>query len=595
MLDPRDTGNGIYVGQMRSEYLVSYQHEYPERVKSLLDDALGEKFVESLKKGVESVIDKTDESIWFIRELEVSCSLNIALERDACTELIAGETFKELLLALRQSESDEVVHFPNKTSFLKSFIVSLLKSDAWEKWYYQSLEGLKYVPVSQAVRSVLNQKDTDTWAVLAELKQSEFSLLLNQFSSLDIRRLLLEYKADTSAIIGIEILQGQFLSHLTKLLKADWVANPDRVERDGLSFLRSMSQKGIIPDAESIKIVRALFTYFALLGDANSKLRSKYRKHIVSSNLSLLIKDIGAKLVDDLAPIVHLPSEFIQQLTDLFERPSNAKSEESGQQYQSPFGGLVRLLPVLDEINFKEICKDWQELDGVSAEIVLRHLVLSSCLGSEKRSRVYVDSLLSYLQGFEPHSNLGDAQDWLSNQITTLGVTGILKTAKESNTVPFGESQIVIELSKKHSYEFDREKNYGRWCGIRMTRSEDLGKDSGDEFRDENTHLADLEFLLKGPLFERQKILDAEKIVASLAQWTMRRFAQGLTGFANSSLEYLAENFLSCQAKLSQEEDRILVEMDSVSLQFILNMIGRARGSFELSWLTDSRLEIYTL
>jgi hypothetical protein len=79
------------------------------------------------------------------------------------------------------------------------------------------------------------------------------------------------------------------------------------------------------------------------------------------------------------------------------------------------------------------------------------------------------------------------------------------------------------------------------------------------------------------------------------AQRVLRRLAAGLPGFALSSLPYLQKNFLDFTAEVEVDENgsRWLVQLGKPPLNLVLVMTGRTRTQLELSWLPDTRLELY--
>jgi hypothetical protein len=77
-----------------------------------------------------------------------------------------------------------------------------------------------------------------------------------------------------------------------------------------------------------------------------------------------------------------------------------------------------------------------------------------------------------------------------------------------------------------------------------------------------------------------------------LAQRTLRRFAKGLIGFADSSAEYLGENLLSGGGAVRCADDSIEVVLPAVPLQLVLRIAGWHRREYSTPWLAPRMVRV---
>jgi hypothetical protein len=84
-----------------------------------------------------------------------------------------------------------------------------------------------------------------------------------------------------------------------------------------------------------------------------------------------------------------------------------------------------------------------------------------------------------------------------------------------------------------------------------------------------------------------------EPEIDALAAGVLADFANRLPGFAESSRDFLFENFLACDATIEREEHRSIVTIGRAPLRLILNIAGINRQHYELSWFRGHRFELY--
>jgi hypothetical protein len=83
-----------------------------------------------------------------------------------------------------------------------------------------------------------------------------------------------------------------------------------------------------------------------------------------------------------------------------------------------------------------------------------------------------------------------------------------------------------------------------------------------------------------------------EALRDQLAERTLRKFAQGLIGFGDSSLAHLRDNFLTGGGQMRVDDESISVRLPSVPLQLVLRIAGWHGREYEVPWLAPRIVRI---
>jgi hypothetical protein len=77
---------------------------------------------------------------------------------------------------------------------------------------------------------------------------------------------------------------------------------------------------------------------------------------------------------------------------------------------------------------------------------------------------------------------------------------------------------------------------------------------------------------------------------AAFTLLALRRFAQGLRGFAESSPAYLAKQFINLPGHLEIDEERVVVHFSRAPLGIVLQMAGLDGDCGPIPWLGNRHL-----
>jgi hypothetical protein len=128
-----------------------------ENLRQPFDEAMTGPLIERCCVHTAGVVRREDSSVWRIRRLDLSVSLDSTRVRagdaaDVCGHELALSVAKVIQ---QDQESDAVLRFENYASFVVRFTLDLAANRAWGKWYYEEFEDLRIFPPSQTIRTVL--------------------------------------------------------------------------------------------------------------------------------------------------------------------------------------------------------------------------------------------------------------------------------------------------------------------------------------------------------------------------------------------------------------------------------------------------------
>jgi hypothetical protein len=102
----------------------------------------------------------------------------------------------------------------------------------------------------------------------------------------------------------------------------------------------------------------------------------------------------------------------------------------------------------------------------------------------------------------------------------------------------------------------------------------------------------DLEYLRLPASLSVEGRLDLVLSVA--ARRLLRALAGGLPGFSSSPLPYLRGNFLELTAEVTDEPERRVVRLSRSPLHIILDITGKSRASYRLSWMGERPFVLFS-
>jgi hypothetical protein len=240
------------------------------------------------------------------------------------------------------------------------------------------------------------------------------------------------------------------------------------------------------------------------------------------------------------------------------------------------FGGMFLLLPLIDEMPIADGCSGWPNPDGADAATLIRFLTLIKCLGGKQAFGCSSDVVVRDSMHISPDFDWQSIAAW-SNRLRPEHLDRLLDS--------FFAWHLEIGAAIGPPFEFARARCRGvqeifevdpeRGIWIRRADLLHVAEVSRDATQD-------LDYLRFSSALGIRRAVDIAVSIA--AQGVLRNFAWKLPGFSQSSLPYLAVNFLSCTAAIEPQPGRTAVRIGRTPLNLILGMTGLNSDSYSVSW-----------
>jgi hypothetical protein len=589
---------------------VSTTHPDPARVRARLDRCLQGHLGGCLAAAAGRLLADTS-GLWFVRRLPVELDVDAALPADVMGQTLARSIVVALARETVDGDADNVVHFADRADYLARFADDCARGEAWQRWYYRGLDGLRLLSSSSAIATTFAADIEDGARALQRLDASDLKHVVATLSTGDARHLLDAMSAPTpsapdatiwraalaswrvSRHAGAASKEQRALLILAGIRLADTDALADAPLRDACCIA-----------ARTLAALHGLATQGEMLEFTESGADAAGHRDAIRALLPADLRRLGASMPE--------PAVLLAAMVD---RPVRTVDTASA---CTPFGGLFLLLEALDDGG----------LDGTEPfDAVLRLSVLACCLGGECYASAMRDPAWRRLLGVDARA---DARE-LAARLRAAG-SAVRRRLEHACLAPtFGSRGQAWQLVSANA-NADANQNDGAahtwivaddralWSAIvsfvtprRAARRLRLALHDWPAERllaatpAQAPRLADA---LPAVLVEQRddsapgtfaKDLDYlgapcdpwDALVTLLAARVLRRFAERLPGFATASFAYLHANCLDVSAEIEWQDERVLVHLERPPLDLILNLAGANRGERRLDWLPGPPLALF--
>ncbi|HEY3284059.1 MAG TPA: hypothetical protein VGN26_17455 [Armatimonadota bacterium] len=637
----------LLIRRLRAEYLVPADCPDPRRVRELGDAALTRGLGESLRVHLARGFPEADTGVWLIRRLEVNVDINAAWDREQVTRASSERIAEALGLALRDGDDGEdVLWFPSPAALLARFLVDTAAGTAGNRWYYARFVGLRMLPASSALRTALCDDPAQGQAALLGMAPDELRAVLRALTVQDSRRALQAVAGVGAAGSEMSCFRAAWSAWQTA--GADLLLADDEWRASLRLYLGACLEANDVGGPPLLSAARALVRLHRSLHAASDDRRRDLLAALSAGSLAGLYDALGADS-EPLAPLLRCPAGWVAEVAQGLVVGSGAGPAEGASEARyTPFGGLFLLLPLLAELPLEEDTQGWPAAGDVSADKVVRFLLLLKCLGHDRAPLLWADPVARDLLAIPPTLSIDGLSDW-GKRVGPAHLRGFLRAlnawpgpgeAPEGATwvlarTRAGGEELALLLGGKR----------GEWraitrCGGRAPEAVlgTLGAQLGGEGSIPSLLLADPALLSAAERHpgsqsviglgseEARQAADEDPALAQVlarlsrlpedltslalpralglrpaldralsvpAQGVLRAFASRLPGFAHSGLPYLQGSFLDFRACLHEEESRRVVELSPPPLQLILNVAGLTRATYSLEWLDDRPLCLF--
>lgn len=318
------------------------------------------------------------EGITIIQRLQVDLDIDIAAPEDRVARAWASQIAAALSSAIGVHGSGSVT-YKTRAALLADYIQCVAAGHSLQDWRFRRFEGMKLLPASQALRTIicddpqagidalLHLSDRDRHAVLSAASENDAARILSALASTG---------ADTSASLAA------FLDVFEEMR----IYSPSESWLHRLSlrlYLAAIGNPGGGSGLAAAGLCRAIVSLAALGSQLSEASVSRLAKAISDGSVSRLYEIAGAARGDLLTPLLGSKQEHLFRiLTPL--RQGTASPDVS----YTPFGGIFLLLPILAELDFE-------------APALLRLWIALHCLGHDRAHVAFRDGLLQSFLGVQ--------------------------------------------------------------------------------------------------------------------------------------------------------------------------------------------------
>jgi len=613
--------SSLYIERLCNHYVVPEQAS--DETRARCKAALAVNLERTLAAALEQSFSVEDSSIWLVRELNVELSVGSRIEHANVGEVWAGELARVLVDALDTNQPD-VLHFPDRASYLAQFLLDLAEGAAWDRWYYSIFDGLRMLPVSAAIRTAILNSGQDGLRAMHLLSEQQRRVLINTVNAADTGMILSAFANRAGAECS-----GDCLSLLAKHWHAGLRFRTSDEERRSLSLFLAVTEEHPEVAGRSLRESAIAACRLANLLHDHPK-DTAVLDAIRAGNLAALYKLLGTD-AEPLTALLHASPEGLDELLLRLNGEPLASSETRHEMRFTAFGGAFLLLPLLDAFPLPSAAADWPGMGSITPATLVRLLVLAKCFGREQAQGCMRDPVIRDLLQIPPTVSLPAIAEWQTGispahlqsllqanstwhrdagaaSIETLLLTQVPhKGAPVSLLIDFAHGVWLNAISRSgHSNSrshvpLDLPQPNELFCHESLL---ELGRTAFPQSllkplaaADEgalplpSTLIRDLSYLSLPRDLALSRAVDLTLSV--VAQGILRRFAAQLPGFGRSSLNYLNRNFLDCCAAVETSEERIVVSLSQPPLHLLLAKSGLNRRSYNLSWLQGRLCAIF--
>jgi hypothetical protein len=612
--------SALYIERLCNRYVVA--DRAPEELRARCEGALATTLSDALAVALRAVLPDEEPDLWFIRQLDVEILLNPEIEHARVAELWAQEISRAIVDAFH-SDDPEILHFPDRASYLAHFLLDVAAGMAWDRWYYAGFNGLRMLSTSSALRTALCDVPETGLHALRLLTEDQRRTILRTVSTADARRILSAFAASPSGGSAVE-----YVSLLIENWSAGLGFQSHDEDRRALALFIAVAQQHPDRAGETLRaIVAALCRLAGQVQECGS-----HALEILSAVRAGSLSDMYALLgsaAEPIAALLSCPAETLEPLLRRLGGEPVVDCKTRRETRFTAFGGMFLLFPLLDEFPFHIATANWPDLGSVSAAAIVRFVVLAKCFGRDHFMGCMRDPLIRDLLQIPPAISASAIAEWLgavsSDQrvsllqanISSYLDTGVLEAEVFLYTLVARKgTAVALLLDAASGLWLSASQPSSRSKGISISQlglpqpvrlfcHESLWQ-KGQEY------FPEAELLPLSPLYPSSSVLAVahdlryleipralsvpgaiDLTFSMLAQGILRRFARKLPGFTKSSLDYLNHNLLDVSAAMEDTDEKRVVSLSRPPLHLVLAMAGLNRCTYRLNWLDGRPCAIF--
>jgi hypothetical protein len=474
---------------------------------------------ENLRRAFTPWFDGDDESVWIVRRLDVSVAIAASAAPDEIASALTTALAGALAAALRGAGDGTMkLRFDDHAAYLSQFVVDAAAGSAWDRWYYAPLAGVRLLPASAAIRTVLAADPMRGLASLSRLNDHALARVVSALCPEDETRLLQAFasaqRADPQPAGDVYVAAW---SGWTRALRG-------HIDR-GRALFAFVRADGAPPSF-------ALRDAVCAIGEAMPA-AALNRWSTIPPRAFTHQDDNNEAPSSALPPVANIVPEWIAHAIASLEKSSSEParsgtwSDSPAEPMATPFGGLLLLLRDLDAGPWARWTAGWPMRDTLAPAALLKWLIVIACAGRVRAAEAARDPVLRAFFGIPSDLTMAGAAKWLrlAGAVRREGLARQLAELDDSAVARSRAARLWLTMP--------------RASGVSAVWSITL---------------------------------------ASAANAVLEGFARRLPGFAESTPEHLWRNFLDFEAMAELEPDRVVVRCGRPPLHLVLTLTGMTRG-----------------
>lgn len=263
------------------------------------------------------------------------------------------------------------IRFENRPAYVASFVKDAAWGDAWSRWYYAPLLGLKPLPTSSAIRTALIEDPVVGRQALERLDAPALARVASALTSQD-EALVLDALANAARDdIGDAAVSRAWFECKRQLHSGPW--QPSLI----VTFIRAPADGA---GASFLRALRQLHSVLEILRRAGPRPLAHVPGSVSRAEAAL----------DAFSTSTAVPRDILSEMMAHLAAPRRAPSNGASSTHVStPFGGLLLLLREID---------DMPPLRA-GPRLATKWLTLAMCAGRERSEAVLHDEALRNLFG----------------------------------------------------------------------------------------------------------------------------------------------------------------------------------------------------
>ncbi len=421
----------LTIHRWQVQYQVSSELPQPERVCQQVSESVQRQVSDWLRVLLIPVLPHDEHELVFIDRLQFEADVNASWERDKIAKRIAGQLVKKLQHQLSEP-APGIRRFRDSTEYVAQFLIDISSGVAWQCWWYQAFEGLRALPATSVVRTVLIDPDYHGRAALSSLVPATAKRVLAVVSESDAARISQAWVNHTMQSLASAL---QAVMQCWQL--ASWPGVEQISCRSLLQTYLNVARE--VPSQGGASLFMALEIFNQLVWRLQRQTMTEsstdtmeifrhidalglvlpYTRMVWSTDYANILQHINAHGVlrqhyGSLLKIDQHPGNWqviCEQLAAAYPDSSvvGTKSSAKPEQHETlftPYGGIFLLLPLL-ECAVSASADSTQEADDDNNQFQQRAewlWQLAACFGAEQQHHVFNDAVLRTLFELTPQT-----------------------------------------------------------------------------------------------------------------------------------------------------------------------------------------------